>query len=123
MAKAYFINGTPTNVKVVLNGGAQNKLAPISVSSGGDAVTAPAWAAEIKAFPSLDIFSGDGKDNEVLFSSEQSGKTRRYSISSTVSTTLNLYFFMFEDSIVGEDQTGSSQGISIVKVETLDTEL
>ncbi|MGD2114033.1 MAG: hypothetical protein PVG07_03210 [Acidobacteriota bacterium] len=123
MAKAYFINSTPTNVKVVLNGGDQHKLDPISVSAQGTAVTGPAWAADIKAFPSPDVFSGDGKDNEVLFSSEQSGKTRRYSIESTVSVTLDLYFFMFEDTIIGEDQTGSSKDIKIVKVETLDEEL
>jgi hypothetical protein len=123
MAKAYFINGTPTNVRTVLNAGDQHKLAPISVTGGGASVTGPAWAAAISAFPSQDIFSGDGKDNEVLFSSEQSGTTRRYKITSKVSTVLDLYFFMFEDTIVGEDQTGSSAQITITKIETLNTSL
>jgi hypothetical protein len=123
MAKAYFINSTPTNVKVILNGGDQQKLAPVSVASGGAAVNAPAWGALISSFVNPNVFSGDGKDNELLYSSEQSGKTRRYAISSTVSTVLDLYFFMFEDSIVGEDQTGSSKGITITLSTTLKGEL
>ena len=123
MAKAYLINATPTNVKAVLNGGDQQKLAPISVNAAGNAVTGTAWGAVIKAFPAPDVFSGDGKDNELLFSSEQSGTTRRYKISSKVPTVLDLYFFMFEDSIVGEDNTGSSAQITITKIETLTTSL
>jgi hypothetical protein len=123
MAKAYFINGTPTNVKAVLNGGDQHKLGPISVNAAGNAVTGTAWGATISAFPSPDGFSGDGKDNELLYSSEQSGTTRRYKITSKVSTVLDLYFFMFEDSIVGEDNTGSSDKITITKIETLTTSL
>ena len=123
MAKAYFINATPTTVKAVLNSGDQHKLDPISVAAGGNAVTGTAWGAAISAFPNKDVFSGDGKDNELLFSSEQSGTTRRYKITSKVSTVLDLYFFMFEDSIIGEDQTGSSAQITITKVETLKTSL
>ena len=125
MAKAYFVNGTPTNVKVVLNSGDQKPLDPISVNAGATAVTGPTWAAAISAFPNKNVFSGgpDGQKNELLFSSEQSGITRRYSIKSTVSTVLDLYFFMFEDTIVGEDQTGASAGITITKAETLKTSL
>jgi hypothetical protein len=123
MAKAYFINATPTNVRTHLNAGDQHKLGPISVAAEGKAVTGTAWAAAISAFPNQDVFAGDGKDNEVLFSSEQSGTTRRYKITSKVSTVLDLYFFMFEDTIVGEDQTGSSSQITITKIETLKTSL
>ena len=125
MAKAYFVNGTPTNVKVVLNSGDQHKLDPISVNAGGTAVTGPSWAAAISAFPNKEIFSGgpDGQKNEVLFSSEQSGITRRDSIKSTVSTVLDLYFFMFEDTIVGQDQTGATDKITIEKQANLTTSL
>lgn len=123
MAKAYFINATPTDTKVQLNTGDLNALSPITVATGGKSISAPAWAAEISAFPNANVFSGDDKPNEVLYSSKQSGKTRRYEISSTVSTVLDLYFFMFEDTIVGEDQTGSSKGITISKLTTLTTEL
>jgi hypothetical protein len=115
MANAYFINGTPTEVKIVLNSGDQNKLEPISVASSQDSISAPAWAASISAFPAPNVFAGgpDAQVNELTYSSTQSGKTRRYNITSTVSNTLDLYFFMFEDSIQGEDQTGSSAGITI----------
>lgn len=125
MGKAYFINGTPMKVRVTLNSGDQHKLDPISVNAAGNAVTGPAWAAAISAFPNTDVFAGgkDGNPNEVLYSSEQSGKTRRYTITSTGPITLDLYFFMFEDAIVGEDMTGSSAGITIKKVETLSTSL
>jgi hypothetical protein len=124
MAKAYFINSTPTNVKIVLNGGDQQKLAPVSVLSGGTAVSSPAWGALISSFVNPNVFSGgDGNENELLYSSEQSGKTRRYAISSTVSNVLDLYFFMFEDSIVGEDQTGSSDNIIIKLSKTTQGEL
>jgi hypothetical protein len=120
MATAYFVNGSPTDVKVTLNGGDQNKLDPISVSGDGKAVSGPAWGASIKAFPSSDVFGGDNSNNEVLFHSEQRQKTRRYRITSDVSTVLDLYFFMFEDSIVGEDQTGDSSKITIELVESQD---
>lgn len=116
MGNAYFINATPTDVKMTLNGGDQHKLAPVSVGSDKDKVTGAAWAASIKSSKAADIFGAslqDTPDNEILFSSEQSGITRRYSISSTVSNVLDLYFFMFEDTIIGEDQTGSSKGIHI----------
>lgn len=116
MGKAYFINATPTDVKMVLNGGDQHSLAPISVGAGDTSVTGTAWAAEIKANKAPDIFGAslqESPDNEVLFNSQQSGITRKYTISSTVSNVLDLYFFMFEDTIIGEDQTGSSKGISI----------
>lgn len=123
MGKAYFINATPTKVRTHLNAGDQHKLDPLSVNAAGTAVTGTAWAAPIDANRGEDIFGGDGNNNEVLFSSEQSGKTRRYNITSTVSTTLDLYFFMFEDSIVGEDQTGASDKITITKQPTLSTSL
>jgi hypothetical protein len=40
-----------------------------------------------------------------------------------VSTVLDLYFFMFEDTIVGEDQTGASDKITITKHDSLNTSL
>lgn len=116
MGHAFFINATPTDVKMTLNGGDQHKLAPVAVGSDRDKVTGAAWGAVIKSSKAADIFGAslqDTPDNEILFSSEQSGITRRYCISSTVSNVLDLYFFMFEDTIIGEDQTGSSKGIHI----------
>lgn len=123
MAKAYFINGTPTNVKIILNQGTQNSLNPMSVAPDGKSVSGPAWAAEIKSTKGQNVFGGNNDDNELLYSSEQSGKTARYSIKSSVSTVLDLYFFMFEDTIVGEDQTGDSSKITIKRIETLNKEL
>mmetsp|Transcript_22455 Transcript_22455/g.36274 ORF Transcript_22455/g.36274 Transcript_22455/m.36274 type:complete len:122 (-) Transcript_22455:395-760(-) len=120
MAKAYFINASPTDVKVTLNTGAQNPLAPVSVNSDGTAVSGPAWAAQIEARPSADVFGGDTHENELLFVSEQKAKTRRYQITSKVSTVLDLYFFMFEDTIVGEDLTGDSSGITITLLDRQD---
>ncbi|CAA0081668.1 Uncharacterised protein [BD1-7 clade bacterium] len=123
MATAYFINATPTKTKVQLNTGNLNSLAPMSVDSSSEAVSAPAWGADIAAFVSPDTFAGDNKVNELLYSSQQSGKTRRYKITSSVSTTLDLYFFLFEDTIVAEDQTGSSASIHIEHIETMESEL
>src|SRR5271170_6799103 len=112
MAMAYFVNATPTDVKTVLNGGDQHNLAPISVGDKKNSVTGTAWGAKIDANKAKDVFgssSGESVANEVLFSSFQSGITRRYTVTSTVSNVLDLYFFMFEDTMVGEDQTGSSK--------------
>ncbi|MBY5935087.1 hypothetical protein KUV51_18930 [Tateyamaria omphalii] len=120
MAKAYFVNASPTDVKVTLNTGAQNPVAAVSVNLDGTAVIGPTWAAEISARPSPDVFGGDGHQNEVLFVSGQKAKTRRYQIESTVSTVLDLYFFMFEDTIVGEDATGESKDITITLIEQRD---
>jgi hypothetical protein len=126
MATAYFVNGTPTTVKMVLNAGDQTKLAAISVAADKKSVTGPTWGAPIAASKGPDVFgSGSGETvvNELLFSSSQSGITRRYNVTSTFSNTLDLYFFMFEDSMVGEDQTGSSDKISITKLASLKGEL
>jgi hypothetical protein len=126
MATAYFVNGTPTNVKVVLNAGDQNALAPISIASDKKSVTGPSWGAKIDASKGPDVFgssSGETIANELLYSSKQSGITRRYTVKSTVSNVLDLYFFLFEDILVGEDQTGSSKGIAIEKLSTLHHEL
>ena len=126
MATAYFVNGTPTNVKIVLNAGDQTSLAPISVASDKKSVTGPAWGAKIEANKGPNVFgssSGEPIVNELLFSSLQSGITRRYHVTSTVSNVLDLYFFMFEDTMVGEDQTGASKGITITKLAALHHEL
>jgi hypothetical protein len=126
MAIAYFVNATPTEVKTVLNGGDQHKLAPISAGADKKSVTGTAWGAKIETHKTADVFgssSGEPVANEVLFSSFQSGITRRYTVTSTVSNVLDLYFFMFEDTIVGEDQTGSSKGITISKLTSLHQEL
>jgi hypothetical protein len=126
MAIAYFVNSTPTDVKTVLNGGDQHKLAPISVGADKKSVTGTAWGAKIEANKAPDVLgasSGEPIANEVLFSSLQSGITRRYTVTSAVSNVLDLYFFMFEDTMVGEDQTGSSKGITITKLTALHHEL
>lgn len=123
MATAYFINATPTDVTIQLNAGDLHKMTPMTVDPAGTSVSSPAWGATVGTFRAPDQFAGDNNDNELLFSSPQHGKTRRYSIKSTVSTVLNLFFFMFEDSIVGEDQTGSSAGIEITLLETRDGSL
>jgi hypothetical protein len=126
MATAYFINGTPTTVKITLNGGDQRSLLSISVAQDKKSVTGPAWGAVIAANKAPDIFGSDNAgsvENEFLFSSSQSGITRRYRIVSTVSNVLDLYFFMFEDTIIGEDQTGSSKQITITKLPALHHEL
>jgi hypothetical protein len=111
MASAYFINAGPTNLQVGLNAGPPNSLLPIVV--GTDVVSAPAWPASIESFAEPNVFSGKGNANEVLFITEQSPNTLRFIITSTVSTILDLYFFMSADSIVGWDQTGSTYGIVI----------
>ncbi len=126
MGTAYFVNATPTEVSIQLNGSEQHVLAAISVGDKDKSVTGPAWGAKIEAFKSKNVFgSGSGEPivNEVLFNSPQSPITRRYHITSAVSNVLNLYFFLFEDTIIGEDQTGSSAGITIIKLSALKHEV
>lgn len=116
MATAYFINGTPTTVKILLNGGDQQNLDPISVDASGKAVKGPAWGASISAFTNPNVFGANGKQNQLVVRSEQSPGFNTYIIESSFASVLNLYFFIFEDTIVGEDQTGASGQIKITRI-------
>lgn len=113
LGNAYFVNASPTEIRLTLNGGLQVKLDPISVNSAGNAVTGPAKKFAISANKGEDVFGGNGVSNEITVRTTQTGRTAVYTIESKVPTTLDLYFFMFEGSVVGEDQTGSSSGIKI----------
>ena len=118
LGTAYFVNGSPTEIKLTLNGGDQFKLAPMSVSSEGKAVSGPAKSFPISANKGEDTFGGNDAHNELTVRTEQRGTTFTYTIQSDVPTTLDLYFFMFEGTVVGEDQTGASNKIKVIPYNT-----
>ncbi len=117
MAKAYFVNGrTNTEIRVTLNGGSQNTVAPASVSSGGTAINTPAWGAEIEANKRGDVF---GKDdlNEVQIYDNETPMATNYRITSTHSVSEDLFFYVFWDNIVGQNYLGKHDQITIERRE------
>ncbi|MEM7586879.1 MAG: hypothetical protein AAF560_26045, partial [Acidobacteriota bacterium] len=111
MATAYFINASPVKVTITLNGGRQHDLDAISVADDGKAIKGPAWGAAIEEFPAREVLGGGRRENEFTFRGQIG--TTKYHIYSSVPIVRNLYFFMFEDRIVGEDDNGNTKDITI----------
>ena len=115
LGKVYFVNASPTQLKLTLNGGPRKVIEPMSVNDNGTAVTGPAHKYNIGTNMAEDVFGANHNPNEITVRTELTGTTNIYTIRSTYPGTHDLYFFMFEGSVVGEDQDGESDDIKIEK--------
>ena len=118
MAYAYFINASPVSIAVNLNSNLEkNYMLKTYVAGDLDEnnetnIAFNCWAAEISAYPNTDVFGGDGQNNTlVVFRDGLSPIT--YTITSTESITLNLYFYITGETILGVNATGTTTGINI----------
>jgi hypothetical protein len=116
MAKAVFLNASPYTIAVNLNESLSNSnIDPMSDPTSADPPTLTVYGAPyvIAGQSSPDVFGGNGVDNQLIVFAPDRGPTELWHLKSTVSTALDLYFYMFDDQLFGVDQTGSSANIAI----------
>ena len=118
MAVAYFMNTSlTTTIAVNLNNALENHIVdPMSLGQRDEEgfliVELPAWTATISAFAGPSTYSVEEYPNKVVIFGEGS-TPQAYKISSSTSTNSNLFFYILGDSIVGADQNGLSDDITI----------
>ena len=122
MANAYFCNCVADEIAVNLN----NQLAPTQVNSRALDAVDDINKLPMAVFPIIDAgerekgkFSADtGNTVVVNFATLRDSAT--YEITADKSVAGNdLYFYVFENTLVGQDQVGKSAGISIQAHETI----
>lgn len=117
MANAFFLNANPYIIAVNLNTSLQNQiLTPqISVASEGNLseITLGAWKAPIATTPRQGEFGGNNFQNLMLVISPGTSNYVVWDIRSSVSVSLNLYFYVLGDQVVGMDATGSTARIVV----------
>ncbi|MCG7561327.1 MULTISPECIES: hypothetical protein [Pseudoalteromonas] len=122
MATASFINSTTNTIQVRLNDGELYTLEPFSVitSDAGQpsVIKSQAHPYPIKARDDRDVFGADNRNNTLVVTSDAAASSSRYTITTNNTRLLNLnqYYFIFQDQVTGEDQTGSTDGIHISRV-------
>jgi hypothetical protein len=122
MADAMFLNCTPFEGALNLNGNDTNQptvAMPSIAPTIPPTLTLPGTIYRISANKSGDTFGASSRNNEIenllIRFSSASGMPTFWFLKSTVSVALGLFFYMYDDTIVGVDQTGSSAGIATRK--------
>jgi hypothetical protein len=115
MASAYFGNSVNDQISVNLNNQRTAKeLDPRALDTEKEVYTLPYASYEISANKGKGVFGGRGTVNkvEIQFEGLADPATYTVAIDSTV-TGQDLYFYVFENTLVGQDQAGRSSGITI----------
>jgi hypothetical protein len=120
MADAIFLNATPFATALNLNGNVANQqVEPMPPPAAADPprVVLPGAAVAISINKGPNVFGastpGASVDNLLITFSTGFATPGIWHLQSTVSAALNLYFYLFDDQVVGVDQTGSTAGITI----------
>jgi hypothetical protein len=117
MAFAYFINATPIRMAVNLNAAFHNhplQQFDITKTEPPDYILKyESWPARISAFPDRNVFGADRRVNAVTVFIDSHTAPLVYNVRSAVSTTMDLYFYVRSDSIIGVDMTGDSSQIHV----------
>ena len=113
MGNAYFLNATPYIIAVNLNTTLQNQILAPAISVTAESAALTAWKAPIASTPRQGEFGGNNWQNLLLVISEGSSSYIVWDIHSIVSVSLNLYFYILGDQVVGMAQTGSTAGIAV----------
>ena len=113
MANAFFLNATPNILAVNLNTSLQYQIVEPEIQTAPESVTMAAWKAPLASTPGQGVFGGNNAQNLLMVVSMGHPGYEVWSITSSISVVLNLYFYIMDDQIVGIDATGSTQGIVI----------
>lgn len=112
MAEAMFLNATPFRIAVNLNSQLDNRaLGALSVAA--DHAVLQSWPAPVAAFPRQGVLGNGGQSNYLTVFSEGSAQPKVWEILSTVSVTLDLYFYVMDGEVTGVSQSGSTAGIVV----------
>ena len=116
MANAFFLNATPYVIAVNLNTALQNQIIRPEISVVDESATLAAWKAPVVTTPRQGEFGGSNLQNLMLVISEGSSSYMVWDIRSSVPVSLDLYFYVLGDQVVGMDQTGSTARIVVSAV-------
>lgn len=115
MAVAIFLNTTPFRIAVNLNSEIENHvLDPMAVT--GDQAQLLGWPAPIQTFSGPGVFGGSTKNFLTVFS-EGSARPKVWKLRSSVSTALDLYFYIMDAQVTGVSQLGTTEGIEVTRTE------
>jgi hypothetical protein len=116
---AYFGNTVNDTINVVLNnelGG--SKLNPRALDDTKSIIKSPAASYPIGPNKDKGKFGGKGNTNRVRITFTSLADDALYDIKVTdAPTNSDLYFYIFENTLVGQDQQGRSAGIVITPVD------
>jgi hypothetical protein len=115
MPTAYFGNSVNDTISVNLNNELAGRvLNPRALDQTKTNFLLPLASYAIKANKDKGVFGGSGTLNKVTIQFTGLADETRYSIQidNTV-TGQDLYFYIFENTLVGQDQAGRSSGITI----------
>lgn len=121
MPTAYFGNGVNDTISVNLNNAlGASTLTARALATPATTVNLPVAAFPIKANKDKGTFGGSGTVNSVTiqFTSLADPAQYKIQVDGTV-TGQDLYFYVFENTIVGQDQAGRSSGVTITPVAQL----
>ena len=116
MAKAYFGNAVLDDISVNINNALSSTvLSQRSSSAGAGGLQTIAMTAapfDIKANPAKGQF-GSGGANRVTIQFGSQADPNQFDITVSNLTGQDLYFYVFENTLVGQNAQGSSYGIKI----------
>lgn len=124
MANAYFCNCVADRITVGLN----NQLAPVLMDSRAPDAEGDTNILPMSAFPITSTTTGEresgefraGAGNTVVINFDTIRDSATYEITVEESVAAdNLYFYVFEHTLVGQDRLGRAGGISIQAHETV----
>ena len=115
MATAYFCNTTFVRMSVNLNDQLQNQL--LDAATENDSFVMPSWPCAVAANAAQGVFGANGNSNLlVVFGSPVGGRPIIYEIRYSGGATLDLYFYVLGDIIVGVDQTGDASKMTVTRI-------
>jgi hypothetical protein len=111
---AYFVNAVKDQISVNLNNALQNTALSPRPGLDGDvqSITMAVAPFEIKPNKEKSVF-GLGSINRVVIQFASIDPSNRFDITVSSLSGQNLYFYVFENTMVGQDEQGSSFGIKI----------
>lgn len=115
---AYFANGVNDIISVNLNNAlSATQLAARSLATPATTVNLPVAAYPIKANKDKGVFGGKGNTNLVIINFTNIADPTQFKISIDGSVTgQDLYFYIFDNTLIGQNAQGTATGITITPV-------
>ncbi|HEX8282671.1 MAG TPA: hypothetical protein VF588_04925 [Pyrinomonadaceae bacterium] len=115
---AYFANGVNDIISVNLNNAlSATQLAARALATPATTVNLPVAAFPIKANKDKGVFGGKGNTNLVIINFTNIADPMQFKIAIDGSVTgQDLYFYIFDNTLVGQNAQGTATGITITVV-------
>ena len=117
MAKVYFGNSVNDTISVNLNQSIDAKILEprmlLTSKEGQESISVPAISFNIKSSPGKGTFGSNGANTVQINFYELEADDQIYEIKTEDVSGRDLYFYVFDGSLVGQDNTGRCKGIQI----------